>query len=166
MDISAKSEQPENSVSRRAMLALTTGAALAATATAAASQDVHDHGAHDHHGSHDHAETAVHKALIDAALDCVNTGEVCVSHCISSLGSGDTTLKDCLKAVLVMMPAVSGLARLAALDASRLREFAKVCGDICADCQAECKKHQDHHAACKACGEACGKCVEECRKLV
>ncbi|MFN3624066.1 MAG: four-helix bundle copper-binding protein [Hyphomicrobium sp.] len=151
-------------IDRRTVLATLAASGAALTAGAVQAQDGHEH----HHGGHDgHAsgEGAKHQALIEAALDCVKRGEVCISHCISLLGQGDTSLKDCLRSVLTMLPSCEALARVAALDAPRLKELAKVCGDICADCQAECKKHQDHHAACKACGEACGKCAEECRKL-
>ena len=151
---------------RRAVLATlaASGTLLSMGAARAQDEHMHHHDGHDEHASH--GEVARHKALVDSALECVKRGEVCISHCISSLGQGDTSLKDCLRSVLTMMPSCEALARLAALDAPRLKEFAKVCGDICADCQAECKKHQDHHAACKACGEACGACADECRKII
>lgn len=152
-------------IDRRAILAtLAASAAALGVGTAALAQE-----GHEHHMSHDmggHADAPAHQAVIDAALDCVKRGEICLSHCITLLGQGDTSLKDCIRTVTTMLPTCAALARLAALDAKRLGEFAKVCADICSDCQAECKKHQDHHAACKACAEACGTCVEECKKLV
>lgn len=164
-----KGEEQRAGIDRRAILATLAASSAAFAAGSAQAQEGHEHhGDHSGQGGHehDHADAPAHKALVDKALDCVKRGEVCISHCISMLGKGDTSLKDCLRSVLTMMPSCEALARLAALDAKRLREFAKVCGDICADCQAECKKHQDHHAACKACGEACGECAEECRKII
>ncbi len=163
----------DHGFSRRTMIAaLTTGAAVALANAGASAQEGHnhhgahaDHDAHADHGEHHHGGPK-HQMLIEAALDCVNRGETCVGHCLSLLGKGDTQLKDCMQSVLTMMPAVSALARLAALDAKRLGEFAEVCADICADCEAECKKHQDHHSACKACAESCATCVEECRKVI
>ena len=77
------------------------------------------------------------------------------------LGTGDTSLKGCLRSVSEMMPMWLTLARLAALDALRLKELAKVCGDVCDDCLKECKKHADHNAACKACAETCEACNKE-----
>ena len=151
---------------RRALLGALAASGTLLSMGAARAEEEHKHH-HDAHGDHSgHGDAAVHQALVSSALECVKRGEVCISHCISSLGQGDTSLKACLQSVLAMMPSCQALARLAALDAPRLKEFAKVCGDICADCQTECKKHQDHHAACKACGEACGECVEECRKII
>ncbi|MFA5898909.1 MAG: four-helix bundle copper-binding protein [Hyphomicrobium sp.] len=157
-------QQPTtHSVDRRALLATLAASGAALAVGTANAQEGHEH---QHEGHADHSGPAPHQALVDAALDCVKRGEVCANHCISLLGQGDTTLKDCLRSVLTMLPACEGLARLAAFDAKRLKEFAKVCADICADCQAECKKHAEHHAACKACGESCAACVEECRKVV
>ncbi len=116
---------------------------------------------HAGHGS----DAAAHQPLLDAALACLNTGNVCMEHCIRQLGAGDTSLKECIKTVSVMLPMCETLARLAALDAPRLKEFAKVCADVCDDCEKECRKHA-HHAQCKNCGEACEDCSAECRKLL
>ncbi len=145
-------------VSRRSLLAtsLAVGAGIATLATNDSARAV---------GEHEHGP-APHQALIDAGLNCVNRGEVCVNHCIGLLSSGDTSMKDCLRAVSAMLPMCSTLARLAALDAARLKDFAKVCIDVCADCEQECKKHQDHHAVCKACAESCAACIKECKAVM
>lgn len=147
---------------RRSVLAA--GAVLAAAAVTGSAGVASAQGQHDHHAAHG-AEGARHQALIDAALACVNRGEVCVEHCMTMLGKGDTTLKDCMRLVSTTMPMCLALARLGALDAPRLKEVARVCGEICADCEKECRKHQDHHAACKACAEACAACVKECKRV-
>ena len=157
---------------RRTVLAR--GAALSAMLPFVASEKVaaeempHDHsdmGEMDHSAHMAHMGGAKHQTVIDAALACINKGEVCTAHCIEMLGTGDTSLKDCLRSVSEMMPMCAALARLAALDARRLKELARVCGDVCDDCLKECKKHADHHAACKACAETCESCVKECKKL-
>jgi Cys-rich four helix bundle protein (predicted Tat secretion target) len=116
------------------------------------------------HEEHEHG-TAPHQALIDAALNCVNRGEVCVNHCVTMLETGDTSLKDCLRTVSAMLPMCTALAPLAALDAKHLRDFAKVCIEVCTDCEDACKKHQDEHEICKACAQSCAECIEECKKL-
>lgn len=159
---SSLNEPSSGAATRRAVLAAGAGFAVAAVAGGAGEADAQ--GQHDHHGAHD-AGGARHQALIDAALACVNRGEVCVEHCMTLLGKGDTTLKDCLRLVSTTMPMCLALARLGALDAPRLKDVARVCGEICADCEKECRKHQDHHAACKACAEACAACVKECKKV-
>lgn len=148
---------------RRAVLGLITAgaAALAAGAAAAAEHEHHhgQHGEHQHHGPR-------HQRVVDAALACVNRGEVCIDHCIGLLSSGDTSLKDCIRTVSAMLPMCAALARLAALDARRLKDLARVCIDVCADCETECKRHAEHHTACKACAESCAECIRVCKALL
>jgi Cys-rich four helix bundle protein (predicted Tat secretion target) len=150
-------------------------AAAAAAADPASGQEEHKHHDMEHmdHGAgapqqntHDHNAPARHKALIDSAFACLNHGEVCINHCLTTLSTGDTSLKDCMRSVSVMMPMCAALARAGALEASRLKDIAKVCIDICADCETECKKHAEHHAACKACGQSCADCIAECKKVI
>lgn len=165
----------EDLPSRRALLAngLAVSAGLAAVLTqpVRAEDKPADH-EHMNHAEMDHSKMdhgsapAPRQALIDAALHCVNKGEVCINHCIGLLSTGDTSLKDCIRSVSVMLPMCVALTRLAALDAKRLKDFAKVCLDVCADCEAECKKHAEHHAACKACGESCAACIKECKAVI
>lgn len=160
---------------RRALIArgaaggLGLAAALAATAPASAEGE-HDHHksdakAGDPHAGH-HAGPAKYQALIDSAMKCINRGEVCINHCVTSMSTGDTSLKDCLRSVSAMLPMCAALARFGALESTRLAELAKLCIDICADCEKECKKHAEHHAACKACGESCAECIAECKKVI
>jgi Cys-rich four helix bundle protein (predicted Tat secretion target) len=156
-------------LSRRSALAMG-GAALAGTAALfgagrpALAQDTGT--GHDHHG-HDASPKAAsqHQALVDAAFDCVRRGEACVPHCVETLAKGDTMLAECLESVLGMLPVCTAVARLAAMDAPRLKELAKVCGDICADCEKVCRKHESHHEVCKACADACAAFVKESKKL-
>lgn len=156
---------PAKRISKRAMLgaSLTTvilAAPLASSGIAVAASDSHT--------GHDigHGGAARYQSVIDAALTCVNRGDVCLNHCITLLGSGDTSLKECIRTVSAMLPMCAALARFAALEAGRLKELAKLCIDVCEDCEAECKKHADHHAACKACGESCAACIKECKTLI
>lgn len=157
---------------RRAVLAASLAGALGLSAglrTAAAEED---HSAHEHaedhteHAGHDHSAPAKYKSLIDSAFKCMANGEVCTSHCLAMFATGDTSLKDCIRSVQIMMPMCAALARAGALETPRLKEIAKLCSDVCDDCAKECKKHADHHAACKACMESCNACVEECKKII
>jgi Cys-rich four helix bundle protein (predicted Tat secretion target) len=161
-------------VSRRSAIALGGAtlagvSALAATSATVLAQDPHaDHSHHDPAGhdpaGHDHGGHK-HQAVIDSAMDCVAKAEVCVAHCIASLRKGDTSLAECLESVLAMMPMCTAVARLAALDAPRLKDVAKLCADICADCEKVCRKHEAHHAVCKACADSCARFAKESRKL-
>ncbi|MEQ8824835.1 MAG: four-helix bundle copper-binding protein [Filomicrobium sp.] len=140
--------------------AVATAAVMAPSAVSAESGHSH----HADHGGHA-AHVAPHQKLIDVALHCVNRGDVCSEHCISLLGKGDTSLKDCLLRVSEMLAACAALSRIAALDGKRLKAFAAVCADICKDCEDECRKHEKHHSACKACADSCAQCIKECKKL-
>lgn len=106
-----------------------------------------------------------HKTLILAASACLTAAEVCHAHCLRLLGAGDTSLKICAPLVSATIPVCEALVRLAVLDHGRLKEFAKACADVCADCETECRKHESHHAECKACAEACAVCIRECKRL-
>jgi Cys-rich four helix bundle protein (predicted Tat secretion target) len=165
-------------LSRRATLTAGFAAGAALAVSVAGSRPAHaadepDPPAGMDHSKMDHAKmdmgnepsAAKHQALIDKALHCVNTGEVCLNHCIALMTKGDTSIKECVRTVSVLLPMCVTLAKLSALDASRLKEFAKVCREVCADCEKEYNKHKDHHAVCKACAESCAACVKECDKL-
>ena len=160
-------QSPSNKVDTRSADApitnrrdLLVGAALAGLAVpiarSAAAETGHEH--HEHHAAH-------HPELTKLALDCVGLGEACVAHCIKLLGTGDTSLTDCLISVNAMLPMCAALARFAASDAKRLEELAAVCIDVCDDCAKECETHPEH-AECKACGEACVACIDACKDLI
>jgi Cys-rich four helix bundle protein (predicted Tat secretion target) len=123
------------------------------------------HEGHDMNHMGHGAAGAPNQALIDAALTCVNRGDVCLQHCIKLLSTGDTSLKDCIRTVSVMLPLCETHARHAALEAPRLKDLAKLCADVCDDCEKECRKHEQHHVECKNCAQSCAACSKECRKL-
>ena len=111
------------------------------------------------------ASTAKHAALIKTATDCIGIAEICQAHCIKLLGAGDTSMKDCMGLVAATLPMCEALVRLAALDAPRLAEFTKVCIGVCADCEAECRKHASHHSECRDCADACAACIKACKAV-
>jgi len=127
--------------------------AVASRATADDAKPMHEH--HDHAGPNG--------ALIAAAHQCMAAADVCLSHCIDRLSDGDKTMADCARSVQQMRAMVAALAELAAQKAPYLKELAALCAKACRDCQAQCKKHEQH-APCKACGDACEKCAAECDK--
>ena len=45
----------------------------------------------------------------------------------------------------------AALARLASANSAHLVALAKVCGEVCLDCEKECRKHEKEHELCKAC---------------
>jgi len=141
----------EPSISRKKLLA-TAGTAAAVLATNGVYAQ-HEH----HHGGSKNSK------IISTALDCVETGEICVSHCIDLMKNKDTSLVNCMEKVHETIAACKGLATLAAGNSPHLKEFAKVCMKICADCETECKKHASKHPSCKDCADACRKCINACK---
>jgi Cys-rich four helix bundle protein (predicted Tat secretion target) len=118
------------------------------------------------HAAHAAAGPAKYQDLIDAALMCVNRGEVCIDHCTKQLGTGDTSLKDCMNSVATMLPMCTAVARFAAFDAPRLKEVTKLCVDVCTDCEKECRKHEQHHVICKNCADSCAAFIREGKKVI
>ena len=88
-----------------------------------------------------------------------------MDHCLQTFAAGDTSLAICAREVDLMLSTCGTLAKLASLNSSHLPTMAKLALAVCQDCEAECRKHADKHAACKACGEACAACAAECKKI-
>jgi len=131
----------------------TVAAAGVATATAQQTQTPEHH--HDASGS----------PLVDSALRCVKTGDLCQAHCFELLAKGDTSIADCARSVESLRAVCSSLAVLAAQKSPLLPRYAAVAKEACENCEAECHKHSDKHAVCKACEEACASCAKECAKV-
>lgn len=139
----------------------------AAISLAAATTLDNAHGNHDH-GSHSHAANSTdnaYEAARKAAGHCVSAGQVCLTHCITLLSKGDTSMKDCAAAVNQMLALCGAMQNLAAQNSRLAPSLAKVCIEACKQCAAACQKHAAHHAECKACYESCTDCIKECEKI-
>jgi Cys-rich four helix bundle protein (predicted Tat secretion target) len=100
------------------------------------------------------------QAIVEATKRCETVGNVCLKHCRRLTRLGDKSLAECMRSVSIMLPVCVATNRLAQQDAKRLQDLAKVCADICRDCEAECRKHEFHHVECKRCAEACADTVK------
>jgi Cys-rich four helix bundle protein (predicted Tat secretion target) len=112
-----------------------------------------------------HSEHAATSSLFDAANNCVKPGLVCSDHCLQSFAAGDVSLAAWARAVDLMMSICGTLAKLVSLRSAYVPAMAKVALLGCQDCEAECRKHAEQHAACKACAETCAACAAECKKV-
>ena len=137
--------------------ALLSGAAIAAAAVVGRVQAAEM--AHHHHAAMANA------GLTTAAVDCIQKGQVCLSHCLQLLGQGDKEMAACAKSVNQMLALCGALQSLANQESAYLPQLAKIAMDACNQCEDECKKHADKHEACKACGESCNACAKECKKI-
>jgi len=111
------------------------------------------------------AKAAATDGLAKAAAECVRVGEECLQHCLVLLAQGDTSLGGCAKTAQQMLAVCRAAGPLVYADSKHLRAFAKLCADVCGDCETACRKHEGHHAICKACADACAACLKECRKV-
>lgn len=112
-----------------------------------------------HHGA------GPNRDVLESALHCARDGEICMAHCLESFSAGDTMLADCARSVAQLVPVCTALAQLAALKSPRLAEFAKAAALVCKDCEAQCRKHADHHDFCKDCADSCLACIKACESL-
>lgn len=130
--------------------------ALSKTATAA------EAGSHEHHHHDMGPQTA---GLATAAADCVQTGQICLNHCLVLLNQGDKSMAACARSVMELLSVCGALQSLANAKSKYLPQMAKLALETCRDCGEECKKFAEKHAECKACMESCEACVRECRKF-
>ena len=138
-------------------------AAMAATAigsNAFAAEHRHDHAAM----AHDHATSSRNEKLIAAAADCVLKATICLQHCISALGMGDTSMAECAQTSSQVIAMCTALEQMAAAESKHLSKLAKVCMDVCKACEEECKK-TEKHPECKACKESCAACYDACKAV-
>ncbi|HEX6829773.1 MAG TPA: four-helix bundle copper-binding protein [Burkholderiales bacterium] len=118
-------------------------------------------------GEHVHQHAASkYGALATSAGHCVETGQVCINHCLEVLATGDKELVACAQSVQQLISACVSLQELSNYNSKYVPAMAKVVMDVCKDCEEECKKHAKKHEQCKKCGEACNDCAKECKKVV
>lgn len=115
-------------------------------------------------GGHKHHEDK-NTNLISIASDCVNKGEICLSHCLTELGAGRKDMAECAVSVREMLATCETLVKLAASDSKYLKKMAALCEDVCKNCAEMCKKHAKLHSTCKDCMDSCIECAKACAKV-
>jgi Cys-rich four helix bundle protein (predicted Tat secretion target) len=133
---------------------LATGAMLAAAKAAAAPK-----------GSEPHVHDSPNAGLVDAAADCEKKAQACLTHCLGMLSTGDTSMAACAATVRDTIASVQALGSLAAANSKHLKSMARTCSEICRDCEAECRKHQDKMQVCRECADACAAMIKEAAKV-
>jgi Cys-rich four helix bundle protein (predicted Tat secretion target) len=103
--------------------------------------------------------------LLDATFDCQKKAEACLTHCMTMFAAGDTSMAGCAAAVRETIATSRALASLAAANSKHTKELAKVCADVCKDCEAECRKHQAKMSVCRECADACARMIQEIARL-
>jgi len=119
-----------------------------------------------HHKYTDAQAYKKHKALTEAANACSTKGEICISHCLETFLTGDTTMAECAYAVQQMLPVCAAMAQLSAYDSKHLGAMAKACIGVCEDCEKECRVHEEHQPECRDCADACAALIKEAKKVL
>jgi len=165
--------------SRRSLVA---GAAAIAAATAATAiakpakgKMPMDHGSMDHgqmgnmpgmaHGGHFEL-TRDEKRVVTALAECQVAGEVCLSHCIESLATGDTSLAACARSVRAMLAVCKAAQVLVETHSALAGQQLSLCRDACSACETECAPHKAHHETCRDCATACHDAMEAIDRLL
>jgi Cys-rich four helix bundle protein (predicted Tat secretion target) len=110
---------------------------------------------------HDHSKHAPQLPdLLDAANECVDKGQRCITHCLVSFREGDTSLAVCASKVHEMQAVCNAFSYLLAANSEYVKAYAPICEKVCTDCEKECLKHKEH-IECKACADACANLVDQ-----
>lgn len=135
--------------------------ALAGAAVAGNAQAVeHKHDMPEHR----HDAPASNAAVAAAAADCLQTGEVCLNHCLDLWAQGEKDMAACARSVNQLLATCGALQQMANQNSKHLAKLATVAMAVCKECEQECRKF-DKHEACKACAEGCAACYKECKKI-
>ena len=109
------------------------------------------------------ATSAKADGLAQAAGTCVVVGSACLQHCLTLLAQGDKSMGDCAKAVTQMRAVCDAMSTLAAYNSAYVPRLAKVCIDVCGDCEKACRPHAEHHAVCRACADSCAATIAQAK---
>jgi len=103
------------------------------------------------------------KALM-SALHCKLQAQICLSHCITEMGKGDS-LAACANSTREVIAMCDSFIAMASLESGFTKKTAQLCEEVCKSCASECKKHSEHHKVCKDCMESCNSCAKEMGKV-
>jgi Cys-rich four helix bundle protein (predicted Tat secretion target) len=146
-------------MNRRELLEGTAGVlTLAAAGGAAFAADMPAEHVHQHGGGK-------YGALATSSGHCIETGQICISHCLELLAKGDKEIAACAQSVQQLISACTTLQQLSNYNSKYVPKMAKLVMDVCKDCEEECRKHEKKHEQCKNCANACADCAKECKNV-
>ena len=148
---SQQNQEPESGISRRGILqGIGAAAAMAYAGNTVSAMPGHDHSKH----------SSQLPGLLDAVNNCLAKGERCIAHCLVSFVEGDLELAKCASKVHEMQAICGGYSYLVASNSEYVKAYARVCEQVCADCEKVCLEHKEH-IECKACADACADVVDQ-----
>ena len=137
--------------------ALLSGAAIAAAAVVGRAQAAEM--------QHHHHAAMTNTALVSAAADCIQKGQVCLNHCLYLLGQGDKEMAACAKSVNEMLALCGALQSLSNQESATLPRLAAIAMDACNQCEEECKNMRISTMSAKPAVKAVTLVPKNVRKL-
>ena len=104
----------------------------------------------------------VYSELVESLENCVASCNNCASSCLDEENVQEMTA--CIKLDLDCGDVCHMALKLLARDSNHAVSVVQLCMGICAECAAECEKHDHDH--CQLCAEACRRCEEHCRNYL
>ncbi len=117
---------------------------------------------HEHH----HHEMMKSKPVLEAALHCMNSSQLCLAHCLEQFKAGDTSMAECAQAVQESASMCGAFYQLQALNSSHIKKVAAACLAVCETCEKTCDEFADQHEVCKDCRDSCTDLIKELKQIV
>jgi len=114
---------------------------------------------------HHHHAAMVNAGLVAAAADCIQKGQVCLSHCLQLLGQGDKEMAACAKSVNQMLALCGALQSLANQESAYLPQLAKIAMDACIYVKMNARNTQTNMKPVKPAVKAAMRALKNVRKL-
>jgi|CXWL01.1.fsa_nt_gi Cys-rich four helix bundle protein (predicted Tat secretion target) len=129
-------------------------------------QEHSGHSGHDGHAASDIGLSGAESEVIHTLAHCEMTGQACLTHCLSLLAQGDSSMAACASGVREMLSVCQATTTLIQSRSSLAAAQLAVCRDACAACRAACLPHVDHHAQCSECAQACTHAIAAIEALM
>lgn len=100
----------------------------------------------------------VYSELVESLENCVAACHNCAASCLEE--ENVYSMRECIKLDLDCADVCHMALKLLARDSSHAVSVVKLCMGICAECAAECEKHEHDH--CQQCAKACRRCEDQC----
>lgn len=104
----------------------------------------------------------VYSELVESLENCVAACNNCASSCLNE--DNVRSMAECIKLNLDCADACHLTLKLLARDSNHAMAVVELCKDICAECAAECEKHEQDH--CRQCAKACQRCEMNCNNYI
>ena len=100
--------------------------------------------------------------LVESLENCVAVCNNCAASCLNE--DNMQSMADCIRLDLDCADICQLTLKLLARDSKQMTSAVELCRDICAECAAECGKHEYDH--CQLCADSCRRCEDLCKRYL